>query len=104
MRQRTYKIGKLPKDRQYVKVDYCIPNETTGNNGADGLTSFVNNLLGVMNGSCSNLPSHGEGAVVTSGLQGDNNFTSFMCPQVGNGGTTIPKVNKTKKIMKRLIN
>jgi len=87
--------GKLMKvmagDKIEVKVDYYVPNEVTDNNGADGLASVLSSLLGIINGSNTSLPSHGEGAAVTSSLQNSSGFTSFMGPQ-GSGATSpMPK-------------
>ena len=87
--------GKLLKvmagDKIHAKVDYYIPVVTTDNGGADGLNSLLSNLLPLLNGGGAPASLHGNGSAVTSALNGDGVFTSFLSQQGSNSPDMKPK-------------
>src|SRR5207249_1790552 len=91
----TVGAGKLlkvmAKDRLHVMADYYIPSTATDNSNANGLNSVVNDLLNVLNGSGAPSALKGSGATITNELNANNTFTSFMQPQQGTGGSSLPK-------------
>jgi RHS repeat-associated protein len=87
--------GKLLKvmanDKLHVKVDYYIPSVTTDNSNSDGLNDILSNLLGLLNGSAAPAALHGSGSAITTSLNGNTSFTSFLAPQGAGSGSSMPK-------------
>jgi RHS repeat-associated protein len=87
-------VGKLlkvmAKDRIHVKADYYIPNETTDNGSANGLSSLLTQLSSLLDNSIITTALHGSGTTITTNLNNTTPFTDFLAPQAGGGGT-MPK-------------
>lgn len=87
--------GKLLKvmatDKLQIKVDYFVQDAIGDNSNANGVNSVITQLLTLLNGSAAPASLHGYGSNITSGLSGSADFTSLLQPQVGSGGTAMPK-------------
>lgn len=89
-------VGKLLKvmagDKLDVHVDYYIPDTTITNNSiANGLNTIITALASVIDNSPVTTTLHGSGSTITNELDNSSPFTSFMQPQNGTTGTTLPK-------------
>jgi len=87
--------GKLLKvmanDKLHVKVDYYIPSATTDNSSSNGLSDVLANLLGLLNGSAAPAALHGSGSTITTSLNNNTGFTSFLSPQGTGSTSSMPK-------------
>jgi len=87
--------GKILKvmsgDKLDIKVDYYIPTATTDNSAANGLNSIITSLTTIINTDPVTTSLHGSGGAITTALNNSTPFTSFLAPQNGTAGTTLPK-------------
>ncbi len=78
-------------DKLHIKVDYYIPSQTTDNNTANGLNTIISALASVIDNNPVTGSLHGSGSAITGNLNTSTPFTSFMSPQTGTAGTSLPK-------------
>lgn len=87
--------GKLLKvmarDRLHIKVDYYIPAATTDNSSANGLSDVIANLLTLLNGASAPAALHGSGSAITTSLNSNTSFTSFLSPEGTGTASGTPK-------------
>lgn len=81
----------MAKDRLHVKVDYYIPTATTDNSTSNGLSDVLASLLGMLNGATAPAALHGSGSAITTNLNNNTAFTSFLSPQGTGSTSTTPK-------------
>lgn len=97
LRKTTQSIGAgkllkvMARDKVHVSVDYYMTNDATDNSGANGLSALLVALTNLIDNSPVTSIFHGSGSAVTGNLNSNTPFTSFLAPQSGSGGTTMPK-------------
>lgn len=97
LRKNTQSIGAgkllkvMAKDKLHVKVNYYLPYDATDNSNANGLSSLLSVLAGLIDNSSVTGGFHGGGGSnVTTALNSQISFTDFLTPQSGSGGS-MPK-------------
>jgi RHS repeat-associated protein len=97
LRKSTQSIGVgkflkvMAKDRLHIKVDYYAVNDATDNSDAHGQNALIAILTDLLNASPITAGMHGSGSTITGNLNNPGAFTTFISPQNGSGGTSMPK-------------
>jgi RHS repeat-associated protein len=97
LRKNTASIGAgqllkvMNGDKFKIQVQYYIPTATVDNGNANGLNSVLSSLLNILNGSSAPAAVKGEGIAITTSLNSNINFNTFLQPQNSNAPSAMPK-------------